>query len=97
MDTLRRLGWMSVIAAVLLAAYLLFVLYGLFSPSDDPQRGMANGFLTFVALILVSLEALLWFAVTRNKVWLIRVVFVIAILPGLSPIARVIYVLTHGA
>jgi hypothetical protein len=87
---------MSIVAAVLLAGYLLFILYGLFSPSNDPQRGMANGFLTFMAVILVTLEVLLWFGVTRNKVWLIRVVFVIAILPGLSPIARLIYVLTHA-
>jgi hypothetical protein len=86
---------MSIVAGVLLGGYLLFVLYGLFSPSEDPQRGMANGFLSFVAFILLVLGTLLWFGVTRNKVWLVRIIFFIAILPGLSPIARLIYVLTH--
>lgn len=88
---------MSILAGVLLGGYMLFALYGLFSPSDDPQRGMADGFLIFVILVLASLEALLWFGVTRGKVWLVRVVFVIAALPGLSPIARVIYLLTRSA
>lgn len=94
-DKSYRWGWMSIVAGVLLGGYLLFVLYGLFSPSEDPQRGMANGFLSFVAFILLVLGTLLWFGVTRNKVWLVRIIFFIAILPGLSPIARLIYVLTH--
>ena len=81
----------------LLGAYLVFPLYGLFSPSDDPQRGMANGFLMFVVALLLTLEGLLWFGVIRNKVWLVRVVFGIAILRALSPIARLIYVLSYGS
>ena len=59
-------GWMSAVSAVLLAGYLMLAMYALFSPSNDPQRGMAQGFITFVAFILLLLGAALWFAVARN-------------------------------
>jgi hypothetical protein len=91
----HRWTWMSILAAVLLGGYLAFAIYALLSPSDDPQRGMANGFITFVAVILISLLALLWYGVRRNRVWIVRIVFGIAVLPGLSPVARLIYVLVH--
>ena len=58
---------------------------------------MANGFLSFVAFILIVLGTLFWFGVTRNKMWLVRIVFFIAILPRLNPIARLIYVLIRHA
>ena len=87
---------MSIIAAVLLASYLSFALYGLFSPSNDPQRGMADGFILFVVAILASLGALLWLGVRRGRRWLVRIVFAITVLPALSPVARLIYLMTRS-
>jgi hypothetical protein len=89
----QRWGWMSIIAALLLTGYLGFAMWALLSPSDDPQRGMAIGFIMFVAMILLGLLALLWYGVRHGRKWLVRTVFGIAILPGLSPVARVIYLL----
>ena len=86
-------GWMSVISAVLLTAYFVFALDALFSPPDDPQRGMAQGFITMVAIVLLSLGGALWFAVARNHPWLLRLIFVIAIFPALSQTAQEIYLL----
>src|SRR5262249_44542410 len=54
-----------------------------------------NGFIILVALVLISLLGLLWFGVARERAWIVRLVFVIAILPGLSPIARLVYVVYH--
>lgn len=90
-------GWMSAVSAVLLTAYLMFALYALFSPSNDPQRGMAQGFITLVALILLLLGAALWFAAARNHPWLARIIFVITIFPALSQTAQEIYLLLHRA
>ena len=49
---------MSVATVILLVGYLAVAVYALLSPSDDPQRGMANGFIIFVALILLTLAPL---------------------------------------
>jgi hypothetical protein len=73
--------------------YFVFALYALFSPSDDPQRGMAQGFITMVAIVLLSLGGALWFAVARNHPWLLRFIFVIAIFPALGQTAQEIYLL----
>lgn len=62
-------GWMGLIGAVLLTAYFSFALYASLSPSDDPQQGMAQGFITLVALILLLFAGALWFGVTRNHPW----------------------------
>jgi 4-amino-4-deoxy-L-arabinose transferase-like glycosyltransferase len=94
--TSRWDGW-SITAGLLLVGYLGFALFSLFSPSDDPQRGMAQGFTTLAALILVSLGALLWFGVSRRRRGIVRVIFAIALLPALSPIARLIYLLIRAA
>ena len=90
-------GWMSAVSAVLLAGYLMLAMYALFSPSNDPQRGMAQGFITFVAFILLLLGAALWFAVARNHRWLVRIIFVITLFPALSQTAQEIYLLIHRA
>jgi hypothetical protein len=52
--------WMSIASAVLLAAYFVFALYAGASPSNDPQRRMAQGFIIFVALLLVAVGGVLW-------------------------------------
>jgi hypothetical protein len=41
--------WMAIASALLLAGYFAFALYAMSSPSNDPQRGMAQGFIIFVA------------------------------------------------
>lgn len=87
-----RWDWMSVVAAILLAGYLLVALHALSSPSSDPQRGMAIGFIVPVTLILIVLGGLLWLGVARGRRWLVRVIFVIAVLPALLQTAQMIYV-----
>jgi len=88
---------MSIATAVLLAAYLAFALYALASPSNDPQRGMAQGFITLVALVILSIGGLLWFAVARNHPWLVRILFALTLFPALSQTAQEIYLLVRHA
>jgi hypothetical protein len=86
---------MAIVAALLLAGYMAFALYALFSPSDDPQRGMANGFSCLAIVIFVSLEALLWLGVSRGRRGIVRTVFAIAALPALALVARLVYLLVR--
>ena len=86
---------MSIASAVLLATYFVFALYAGTSPSDDPQRGMAQGFIILVALLLLSVGGVLWFAVVRNHPWLLRTVFAFTVYPALSLIAQQIFLLVH--
>ena len=88
---------MSIATAVLLAIYLAISLYALASPSNDPQRGMAQGFITMVALVILSVGGLLWFAVARNHPWLVRILFALTLFPALSQTAQEIYLLVHHA
>jgi len=46
---------MSIASAVLLAIYFLIALYAGISPSNDPQRGMAQGFIIFAAVVLLAI------------------------------------------
>ena len=89
--------WMSVATAVLLSAYFAIALYAGGSPSNDPQRGMAQGFIIFVALLLLLAGGVLWFAVVRNHPWLLRIIFGFTVLPTLSLIAQHIFLLVHRA
>jgi hypothetical protein len=88
----NRWDWKAIIAAILLACYLGFAIWALFSPSDDPQRGMAIGFIIPVALILVMLGLLLWRAVVRGRRWLVWTIMVVAVIPALLQMAETIYV-----
>jgi hypothetical protein len=54
-------GWMSMVSAVLLTGYFALALSALFSPSNDPQQGMAQGSITLVALVLLFFGGALWF------------------------------------
>lgn len=90
--------WMTAISAVLLVAYFTFSVYTLGAPSVyDPQQGMAYGFITFIAFILLLLGGALWFGVARNHPWVIRIVFAITIFPVLSQTAQEIFLLVHRA
>ena len=87
-----RWDWLSIVAAILLACYLGVAIWALSSPSDDPQRGMAIGFIIPVALNLVTLELLLWRAVVRGRRWLVWTIFIIAVVSALLQTAQMIYV-----
>lgn len=80
--------WMAIASALLLVGYFAFALYAMSSPSNDPQRGMAQGFIIFVALVLLLLAGVLWFGVARNHPWVVRIVFAVTIFPALSQIAQ---------
>ena len=83
------------IAGILLAVYLTIVVRALASPSNDPQRGMAIGFLVPVTLFLLLLAVLLWYGATHSRPGIVWTVFVIAALPSLSFVARGIYLLVR--
>jgi apolipoprotein N-acyltransferase len=85
----------AVIAGLLLAAYLVLVVRALLSPSSDPQRGMANGFLMMVTLFLLCLAGLLWYGTTRHRAGPVWTVFAICALPSLSFVARAVYLLVR--
>ena len=87
--------WMSIVSAVLLAGYFLFAMYALSSPSNDPQQGMAQGFIIFVGLVLLSLGGALWFGVARKHPWMVRTVFTLSVFPALSQSAQEIFLLVH--
>jgi multisubunit Na+/H+ antiporter MnhB subunit len=89
--------WMSIVSAVLLAGYFLFAMYAMFSPSNDPQQGMAQGFIILVGLVLLSLVGALWFGVARKHPWMVRTVFALSIFPALSQTAQEIFLLVHRA
>jgi hypothetical protein len=84
-----------VITALLLAGYLGVVGWAWALPSDDPQRGMAVGFLMMVTLFLLGLAGLLWLGAARGHPKLVWTVFGICVLPSLSLVARVIYLLVR--
>jgi len=86
-------GWMGLVSALLLMGYFALALFAMFSPSNDPQQGMAQGFITLVALILLLFGGALWFGLSRNHPWLVRIVFGIVLFPALSQIAQEIYLL----
>jgi len=88
----HRWNWMSIVAAILLAGYLGIAIWALAEPSDDPQRGMAIGFIIPLALILITLLLLLWRAVVRGRRWLVWTIFIIAVMPALLQTAEMIYV-----
>lgn len=89
--------WMSIASAALLAIYFAVAVYAGASPSNDPQRGMAQGFIIFVALLLLLAGGALWFAVARNHPWLWRIIFGLAAFPALSLTAQRIFLLLHRA
>jgi pimeloyl-ACP methyl ester carboxylesterase len=86
---------MALASGGLLAVYFALAVSALLSSSDDPQRGMANGFIILVALVLLSIGGILWFAVARKHPWVARVVFVSTVFPALSWIAEQIFLFGH--
>jgi high-affinity Fe2+/Pb2+ permease len=83
------------VTAVILAGYLGVVVWAWASPSTDPQRGMAEGFLMLVTLFLLLLAGLLWLGAARGHRKLVWTVFGICVFPSLSLVARGIYLLVR--
>lgn len=84
-----------VVTALLLAGYFCVVAWAWLSPSTDPQRGMAVGFLMLATLFLLGLAGLLWYAVRSGRPGLVWLVLAICALPSLSLVARGIYLVVR--
>ena len=56
---------MAIVCALLLAGYFAVAVYAVLSPSNDPQRGMADGSITFVAFLVLCIGGVLWFGERR--------------------------------
>jgi hypothetical protein len=83
------------VTAVLLAGYLGVAVWGLASPSSDPQAGMAQGCLSMFAFVVLVLGGLLWLGAARGHRWLVWTVFGICVAPSLSLVARGVYLLVR--
>jgi hypothetical protein len=83
------------LTALLLAGYFGLVVWAWASPSTDPQRGMAEGFLGLVTALLLAFAGVLWIGVHYQRRWLVWVVFWMCAWPVLTPIARGIYLLVR--
>jgi len=88
-------AFVVVVTGLLLAGYLGVAGRAWASPSDDPQRGMAVGFLMLATLFLLGLAGLLWLGAARGLPKLVWAVFWICVLPSLSLLARGIYLLVR--
>lgn len=95
MPTRGVLTAFAILTAVLLAGYFAVIVWAWLSPSTDPQRGMAEGFLMLVTLGLLGLAGLLWLGVRTQRPALVWFVFGLCALPSLSLVARGIYLLVR--
>jgi hypothetical protein len=97
--TRGHLNFVASVAGLLLAGYLALVAWAWSSTTNDPQAGMAIGFLMLVTLFLLGLAGLLWYAVARRRAGIVWLVFAVCALPSLSLVGRGIYLLVrwlHG-
>jgi hypothetical protein len=83
------------ITALLLTGYLCVVGWAWLSPSTDPQRGMAVGFLMLATLFFLGLAGLLWHGTVHKRPRVVWIVFGVCALPSLSLVARGIYLLVR--
>lgn len=83
----------AAIAAVLLGIYLVALVVALVLPArgPDPQRGVAQGCLLFVALGLIALGGLLALGYHFQLRPLVYLVFVVTIFPAFSLVGGGIY------
>jgi hypothetical protein len=93
--TTRVITVVAVLSAVILTGYFGIVTWAWLSPSNDPQRGMAEGFLMMVTVFLLCLAGLLWYGVHTHRPAPIWIVFAICALPSLSLVGRGIYLLVR--
>ena len=83
------------ITTLLLMGYFGVVVWAWSSPTNDPQAGMAVGFLMLVTLFLLGLAGLLWYSVAKKRRGVAWVVFAICASPALSFLARGIYLVVR--
>jgi hypothetical protein len=86
---------MVIVTGVLLVIYGALLLYGLMSPSNDPQRGMAQGALSLFFVVILTLVVLLWFGARYRHPRLVYIIFGICVSPALSLPARGIYLIVR--
>jgi hypothetical protein len=84
-----------IITSLLLVGYLCVVAWAWFSPSTDPQGGMAVGFLMLATLFFLGLAGLLWYGVVTRRSRLVWFLFAVCALPSLSVLARGIYLVVR--
>jgi hypothetical protein len=88
--------WIVPATAVLLIGYAITAIIALASPSSDPQRGMATGFIILVLLVLGLFGGVLWFATHPYRPVLMWIIFLICAYPAVMLLARQIYLLFRG-
>ncbi|MBA4187999.1 MAG: hypothetical protein C0467_08265 [Planctomycetaceae bacterium] len=84
---------MAILAGVLLALYLMGIVYALLAPSrgHDPQRGQAVGCLMIVAAGVTLLGAALGIGVAFDLEWLVSVIIAVTVYPSLLLVANGVY------
>ncbi len=75
-------------SAILLAGYLLYVLYALGFAPDDPQEGASRGFLSLALVLLFVCASLLAYGVARGRPWIVHIVFALAVFPAFTRLAQ---------
>jgi len=89
-------AWIVPVTVVLLAGYAVAALVALLSPSNDPQRGMANGFIVMVLFVLLLFGGMLWFGLHPYRPILVWTIFVITAYPAVMLVAQRLYLIYRG-
>jgi hypothetical protein len=88
--------WIVPAIVILLSAYALAAILALASPSSDPQRGMAQGFLMMIVMFLLLLGGLLWLGTHPYRPFLVWTLFIVAAYPAVMLGAKRIYLLIRA-
>lgn len=86
---------LTALTALLLLGYSVLLLRTWVSPSTDPQRGMATGFLGLVTFLFLGVVGLFWYGIARQRPGAVWTVFCLCALPSLSLLARGVYLLVR--
>ncbi len=73
----------AIIAAVLLGAYMLGIIYALVVPPKrrDPHDGMARGCLMFVIMGMLALGGMLAIGAFNDIAWMVAIPFYVTVFP----------------
>jgi hypothetical protein len=83
------------ITALLLVGYFGILGWAWLEPTNDPQHGMAEGFLAMVTFFFLCLAGALWYGASRERAGCVWAVFAVCALPSLSLVGRGIYLLVQ--
>ena len=89
--------WIVPVAVSLLLIYALVALIALASPSNDPQRGMANGFIMLVLMVLLVFGGLLWLGTHPYRPVLLWITSALLAYPAVMWSAQQIYLLIRNS